>query len=87
MMQVIKDQQPKFFQVISHFLQSELLSDQFVKLEQAGHAAEHKTLLAQVFVDLPAAEQPIIEQPKNEQELEKVSLGIVAEILNANTQT
>lgn len=35
------------------FLEKELLSDEFVNLEQAGHGGEERIPLATVFVDLP----------------------------------
>ena len=43
---------PDFEDTITTFLQTELLSDQFVNLEQAGHSADERIPLARVFVDL-----------------------------------
>jgi hypothetical protein len=54
---------PDFESVMTNFLQKELLADQYVNLEQAGHAAEEKTPMARVFVDLPAGPQPAAEPP------------------------
>ena len=42
------------------FLQKELLSDEFVNLEQAGHELEEGIPLAKVFVDLPTVDEPDI---------------------------
>jgi hypothetical protein len=43
---------------MASFLQKELLADQYVNLEQAGHAAEDKTPMARVFIDLPCSRHP-----------------------------
>ena len=40
------------------FLQKELLSDEFVNLEQAGHELGEGIPLAKVFVDLPTVDEP-----------------------------
>jgi hypothetical protein len=45
---------PDFYATIANYLQKELLSDQYVNLEQAGHTVENRIPLARVFVDLPA---------------------------------
>ncbi|SFW63169.1 NACHT domain-containing protein [Amycolatopsis australiensis] len=47
---------PDYHKLIVNYLQKELLSDQYAKLEQAGHTAEEAIPLAQVFVDLPVTE-------------------------------
>ena len=44
--------QPDFEETLTSFLQKELLSDEFVNLEQAGHDANERIPLARVFVDL-----------------------------------
>ena len=51
-------QTPNFEETICSFLQKELLSDEFVNLEQAGHGADERIPLARVFVDLHARGQP-----------------------------
>ncbi len=51
-------QTPNFEETICSFLQKELLSDEFVNLEQAGHGADERIPLARVFVDLHARSQP-----------------------------
>ena len=43
---------------LHNFLQKELLSDEFVNLEQAGHDVDERISLAQVFVDLPIVDEP-----------------------------
>ncbi len=40
------------------FLQKELLTDEFVNLDQAGHSTEENIPLARVFVDLPTVNEP-----------------------------
>jgi hypothetical protein len=52
---------PDFETAIANFLQKELLADQFVNLEQAGHAADERTPLARVFIDLPVTKDPNVE--------------------------
>jgi hypothetical protein len=47
-------QLPDFFDVMTNFLQKELLEDQYSKLEQAGHRPENRIQLEKVFVDLPS---------------------------------
>ena len=49
---------PAFCTILDSFLQKELLSDEFVNLEQAGHDANERISLAQVFVDLPIVDEP-----------------------------
>jgi hypothetical protein len=56
---------PDFEKVMAIFLQKELLSDQYVNLEQAGHSADERTPMAQVFVDLPVASGPSLDPPKD----------------------
>ena len=41
-----------------NFLQKELLTDQFVNLDQVGHSTEESIPLARVFVDLPTVDEP-----------------------------
>jgi len=45
--------QPDFEQTISTFLQKELLADQYVNFEQAGHAVAERLQLGGVFFDVP----------------------------------
>ena len=49
---------PNFRTMLHNFLQKELLSDEFVNLEQAGHDVNERISLAQVFVDLPVDDEP-----------------------------
>lgn len=41
------------YNIVLSYLQRELFNDQFAMLEQAGHSADDKIPLAQVFIDLP----------------------------------
>ena len=52
---------PNLETTLHNFLQKELLSDEFVNLEQAGHAVDERIPLAQVFVDLPVVDEPHME--------------------------
>lgn len=73
-----------FEQVMTIFLQKELLNDQFVKLEQAGHNAENDDIsLAKVFVDLPAANDLKSEPPEEKSKAGSLPSGIIAEILES----
>ena len=78
---------PDFETVMTTFLQKELLADQYVNLEQAGHAADERTPMARVFMDLPAVAQPSGEPP-NEETGGKRHLppGFVQDILTAGAQ-
>ena len=49
---------PDFQNTLYNFLQKELLADEFVNLEQAGHDVEERISLARVFVDLPVVDEP-----------------------------
>ena len=49
---------PDFENTLSNFLQKELVSDEFVNLEQAGHDVNDRISLARVFVDLPIVDEP-----------------------------
>ena len=49
---------PDLQTTLYNFLQKELLSDEFVNLEQAGHDVDERIPLAQVFVDLPVVDEP-----------------------------
>ncbi|MCA1706448.1 MAG: hypothetical protein LC808_25570 [Actinobacteria bacterium] len=51
----LTDLRPDYHRLVINYLQKELLSDQYAKLEQAGHTADEAIPLAQVFVDLPIA--------------------------------
>lgn len=47
-----------FETTLATFLQKELIGDQYVNLEQAGHAVEDKLPLGRVFTDLPIGPDP-----------------------------
>ena len=49
---------PNFRSILHNFVQKELLSDEYVNLEQAGHDIDERISLAQVFVDLPIVDEP-----------------------------
>ena len=76
-----------FESLMNNFLQKELLADQYVNLEQAGHAADERTPMARVFVDLPASTQPTLEPP--DESVKKSGLlppGFVQDILTAGSE-
>lgn len=57
-MQRIESKSPDFQHTLQNFLQKELLADEFVNLEQAGHDVNEGIPLAHVFVDLPVVHEP-----------------------------
>jgi len=71
--------QPHFDEILTNFLQKELLADRYAKLEQAGHTVEDRVPLATVFVDLPALNENRNEPPEGHE----VSSGFVHEVLEA----
>lgn len=83
MMDLLQGLQPDFAQVMSVFLQNELRADQYVKLEQAGHSAEQKTALAQVFVDLPCSDRRLAEPPND---LNDIFPGVIAQLLHTGSR-
>jgi len=46
-------ERPSYYSLIINYLQKELVSDQYARLEQAGHSADEAIPLSQVFIDLP----------------------------------
>lgn len=56
--EMLRQRRPNFDKVMVLHLQKQLWADQYVRLGQAGHAADPRTSLAQVFTDLLAFEEP-----------------------------
>lgn len=81
---MLEYQNPDFLRIMSLFLQRELRNDQFAKLEQAGHTADQKTALANVFIDLPSLDRPQADPP--EEKDSKLPPGIVHELLQAGSE-
>ncbi|NEU81251.1 hypothetical protein, partial [Nostoc sp. UIC 10630] len=85
----IKLSKPDFEQIISNFLQKELLADQYANLEQAGHSNEKERIpLAYVFTDLPFSDKRVTELLEEEAFLNKDELnpGIVARFIEVSQQ-
>lgn len=72
-----------FDEVITSFLQKELLVDQYARLEQSGHTPDSQVPLATVFVDLPAEDKPTFDPPGEDVE-EVPNAGFLAEALEAS---
>jgi hypothetical protein len=75
---------PDFERGMSKFLAKELLDDQYVNLEQAGHAVEDKIPLARVFVDLPVSRERLSEplpdgRPHDNEPTNSVVIKLLAE--------
>jgi hypothetical protein len=84
---LISKLKPDFQQNISAFLQKELLADQYVNLDQAGHSSEEQIPMARVFVDLLATAQPVSDLVREEsEERPQTQRGFVREILDAGAQ-
>jgi len=75
---------PSFEETLTSFLQKELLSDQYVNLEQAGHSGEDRTPIARVFVDLPGSDKNLTDPPEEHAAPRLLAPGIVAEIIAAS---
>ena len=56
---------PDFGKILTRFLQSEMLSDEYVRLEQAGHNPEDHIPLANVFIDLPVRDDSLNEMAED----------------------
>ncbi|HBL11067.1 MAG TPA: hypothetical protein DD379_06610 [Cyanobacteria bacterium UBA11162] len=85
----IKPSRPDFEQVISNFLQKELVADQYANLEQAGHANEKHIPLAYVFTDLPFSNRRVTEPVEKAAILgedDELSSGIVARLIETSRQ-
>src|SRR6266478_1861054 len=81
---IISKLKPDFQKNISAFLQKELLADEYVNLDQAGHSSEEQIPMARFFVDLFATAQPVSELVREEKEERTQSQkGFVHEILDA----
>ncbi|MFY1624586.1 NACHT domain-containing protein [Micromonospora sp. WMMD735] len=81
----LRPQRPDYHKVVINYLQKELLSDQFAKLEQAGHSADEAIHLSQVFVDLPVS----VERVRDPDRLERGSrnrLKFATSVVEASKQ-
>ncbi|MFG2038138.1 NACHT domain-containing protein [Dactylosporangium sp. NPDC048998] len=57
---MVRSQRQDYYRILTNFLQKEIRSDRFAKLEQAGHSADEAIPLSQVFVDLPVSDRPVL---------------------------
>lgn len=76
----LEPRQPDFEQIVTNFLQKELVADQYANLEQAGHAMEDRIPLAHVFVDLPTFDERRLDPP--DEEPEDLPTGFIAKVLD-----
>lgn len=67
LIEAVEIKAPDFQSTIENYLQKEMLTDHYVNLGQAGHTTDRKTSLGKVFVDLPVANEPSINPPKEEE--------------------
>ena len=68
-----------FDDVLTNYLQKELLGDRYANLEQAGHSVEDRVPLATVFVDLPALNESKAQFPEEGD----TGPGFVSQVLEA----
>jgi hypothetical protein len=76
----LKFDKPDFNELMTNFLQKELLQDQYSKLEQAGYSPENRIPLEKVFVDLPTFDDKSLKPPEEKPPL---PAGFLAHILDA----
>jgi len=57
---MLEETTPNFSTIAIQFLQKELRRDLYANLQQAGHLNEEPVPLAQVFIDLPVSDAPMI---------------------------
>jgi hypothetical protein len=85
-MRQLHGEQPDFESIVSRFLQLELCTDLYSRLEQAGHTSDDRIPLARVFVDLPAGDNPMVDPPKHEDMRVRPSPGLLADLLQHASQ-
>ncbi|MDG4781159.1 hypothetical protein O7614_16035 [Micromonospora sp. WMMD961] len=71
------------YKIIVNYLQKDILSDQFAKLEQAGHSADEAIPLSQVFVDLPVTVEPVQSADNERRRSNEESYNFTAAIVDA----
>jgi hypothetical protein len=54
----LKRRERDYYPLVLRYLQRELIADQYAQLEQAGHSADEKIPLSQVFIDLATTLRP-----------------------------
>ena len=85
-MRQLHGQQPDFELIVSKFLQIELLTDLYSRLEQAGHTSDDRIPLARVFVDLPARDNPMVDPPRDDDTRVRPGPGLLADLLQHASQ-
>jgi hypothetical protein len=56
--EMLKASRRNYYTMILRYLQREMIADQYAQLEQAGHSADDKIPLSQVFIDLKTTLRP-----------------------------
>jgi hypothetical protein len=79
LLEEVKTERPDFDEVMSRFLQKELIADQWVNLEQAGRSTEEQVPVSRVFVDLPVSDMRQPDPPT--EDLSQLAPGFVAKVL------
>jgi hypothetical protein len=85
-MRQLHGQRPDFEAIVSRFLQVELRTDLYSRLEQAGHTNDDRIPLARVFVDLPAGDNPMADPPRDEDMRARPGPGLLADLLEHASQ-
>ena len=96
MIERLSGRAPDLEETLFSFLQKELVSDQFVNLELAGHDPRERIPLAPVFVDLPTLDRPHEDQAPEleddgiyvlrEDSSEDEGRGFIKEILEVSSE-
>lgn len=73
--------------ILYNFLQKELLADQYVNLEQAGHSFADRIPLARVFIDLPVSDRYGGLAPTRARRSSKRQPGFVMSLVNDASDT
>ena len=82
----LKPKQADFQQVLTRYMQEELLSDQYANLEKARHASDNPIPIARVFVDLPAFDTRMVDPPEEKEQDNRLPAGFVSELLEIAAQ-
>ena len=82
----LRPKQADFQQILTRYMQEELLADQYVNLEKARHESEKPIPIARVFVDLPAFGTRMDDPPEEKEKDGGLPPGFVSELLEVAAQ-
>lgn len=83
----LEPRRPDFDETLSLYLQKELLADQYINLNQAGHVTEEHISVSKVFVDIPAFGKQSVDISEHVDSSGKfLTAGFVANMINVAAQ-